>query len=267
MTVCIGVICENGKAIIAIADKMITASHLDIEFEHPSMKLTRLGDSCMIMTGGTVPHQTDILRRLKKKINSHVKMPIPEIVQAAIDEFQQERLNRIENAILRPRGYTLEWYNANQAILDETLVLKIDGMMEDFELELVMLIAGIDEDGGHLYVIYNPGEAAPLTDIGYAVIGVGEKHAESTLIMHNYSISTPLNKATYIAYEAKKIAEKAPGVGEETDILIIDQYGIHQMNKDTLEQLSQLYSEKMQNQTKFNKKFATALDSLTLVQE
>jgi cellobiose-specific phosphotransferase system component IIB len=55
----------------------------------------------------------------------------------------------------------------------------------------------------------------------FAAIGTGARHAESQFMLSNYSWSMPNGEALLLAYTAKRSAEVAPGVGEQTDVLVI----------------------------------------------
>ena len=85
---------------------------------------------------------------------------------------------------------------------------------------LIVLIGGVDSRA-HLHVVGNPGSSVCFDSIGYSAIGSGMPHALITFISKGYYDVLPLNEALLIAYEAKKISEKAPGVGRITYINII----------------------------------------------
>jgi 20S proteasome alpha/beta subunit len=70
-------------------------------------------------------------------------------------------------------------------------------------------------------------------------------HAISTFISHNFTPNIDLKKATYICYEAKKNAEKAPEVGSSTDIGIVDEKEIKILSNDDIDKLSKIYHERM----------------------
>lgn len=54
----------------------------------------------------------------------------------------------------------------------------------------------------------------------------------------------PLSDAMYVAFEAKKRAEMAGGVGAETDILIIEETGITEVHPKTVSALEDIYNER-----------------------
>jgi hypothetical protein len=59
----------------------------------------------------------------------------------------------------------------------------------------------------------------------------------------------PLGRALLIAYEAKKVSEKAPGVGSQiTNISIINDKGHYDMTDDQVTRLESIYRMKLENQ-------------------
>lgn len=61
---------------------------------------------------------------------------------------------------------------------------------------------------------------------------------------YRYSKAFPLNDALFIAFEAKKKAEMAGGVGQSTDIVIIDSQGMKQLNAETIDALEEIYNDR-----------------------
>jgi hypothetical protein len=55
----------------------------------------------------------------------------------------------------------------------------------------------------------------------FAVIGAGTQIAEAALFNREQSFMTGRNRSLYCVYEAKKLAEKAPGVGKKTRLYIV----------------------------------------------
>ena len=55
----------------------------------------------------------------------------------------------------------------------------------------------------------------------FAAIGSGALLAEASLMQRDYSSIATIEYATYLAYEAKRLGERAPGVGRETNIMVM----------------------------------------------
>ena len=68
MTICIGALCDNGKAAVVAMDRMLTAEVLSIEFEHPGNKLTRITDNCVALTAGNALGYVELFRAVKDEL-------------------------------------------------------------------------------------------------------------------------------------------------------------------------------------------------------
>ncbi|MFH1774877.1 MAG: hypothetical protein ABH874_07975 [Methanobacteriota archaeon] len=113
------------------------------------------------------------------------------------------------------------------------------------------MIGGVDKRA-HLYVIFPPGRVESFDRVGYVSIGSGLPHAENTFILNNYTPVSPLSRALYIVYEAKKVAERAPGVGKATDSLIITENGGNKIPPEIERELEKVYNFKINQDTNQN---------------
>ncbi len=73
---------------------------------------------------------------------------------------------------------------------------------------------------------------------------------------YRYTRAIPVNEALYIAFEAKKKSETAGGVGKATDILIVRQSGIEEVQPATIQELETIYNEREEQgqRARFDKK-------------
>ena len=53
-----------------------------------------------------------------------------------------------------------------------------------------------------------------------------------------------MKDAIYISFEAKKKAESAGGVGQTTDMVVVDKDGIQMVEPETIAELEDLYHER-----------------------
>lgn len=136
------------------------------------------------------------------------------------------------------------------------LFLKISArkVLPELGVELVrmtVIVLGVDDLGAHIFDVRDPGHAECFNRVGFHAIGSGLPHAISAFISFNYTANIDLKKAIYITYEAKKHAEKAPGVGKTaTDMGIISNKGIRVIKAKEIEKLEAIYKEKTELETK-----------------
>ena len=73
-----------------------------------------------------------------------------------------------------------------------------------------------------------------------------------------------VKEALYVIYEAKKISERAPGVGKETDIILIDKNGTKKISKDTIDLLNGIYNTNKELHNKQYQQIKEKIDQISL---
>jgi hypothetical protein len=249
LTICIGAICnikEEPKVVVA-SDRMITAGHLAIQFEHDVPKIEMLSSTCVALTSGSITH-TEIFDRSRSRIAELKEPNIHQIAHIVKDEYIEEKKSRAEDSILRHRG--LSFADVYSGRIPIELLVRLDSEIDEMRIELEVLVCGVDSLGGHIYYIRDVpigmrmGMIDCLDSLGYMAIGSGSPHAVTTFITSSCTPYLSLKQALCIVYEAKKAAEVAPGVGKDTDIRIIDRKGTLEIAKSTIETLETIYNRK-----------------------
>ena len=130
---------------------------------------------------------------------------------------------RVEETILGPmlsadfsQFQTLVAQSSSSQILQQVL-----GMIIQHNMQLELIVAGIDDSGAHLFIASHPGQVAPVDTMGFAAIGSGGLHAAIRMTLGEHTKSATLADAINSVYEAKKASEVAPGVGKLTDMAVI----------------------------------------------
>ncbi|MEW5895640.1 MAG: hypothetical protein AB1650_07800 [Candidatus Omnitrophota bacterium] len=225
MTVCIGSI-SNSNVIVA-ADRMVTLQLPPTEFEHTGSKIDALTDKVLFLTAGQVLPASEIFQRSKARLASTQVVGVEDVVKLVADVYKKYRLEVVENVWLKPRALSLDsFYKEGKSMgIPKELALALDRDMVQFNLGVELIIAGVDIMGGHLYSVQNPGIYNCHDKIGYAAIGSGAMHATSSFIVSKYSVKFPFNESIYCTFEAKFAAERAPGVGSDTDMGTITKLG------------------------------------------
>lgn len=241
MTICIVGVCDlrDGlpRTAVAIADRMITAG--DTEFEQEAFsKIDTLTGNCVAITAGSALAHTDLFNATKAKFIGTPAPPIDQVVTEIKSNFVKYRTARAVERYFKPLGITLAYFLENQRSLDNTLVIRLSRLLEEANLGLRIVVAGVDTMGAHVYCIFDPGTSECFDAIGYCSIGSGQRHADSSLINTSYNIEISVEKALYLMYVAKKKAELAPGVGRVyTDICKVNDEGIHNLTSAEIEEL------------------------------
>lgn len=245
MTICIAAVCDGGKTVMVASDRMITVSHLSQEFEHGIPKMETISNSCLAVTAGSALVPRELFSNIRKWTSNISNPSIEQIVKRVKDNFNRLRIEKAEEIYLKSRGFesVTDFYEKSRALPPE-LVVPLDEKIAKEELGVEILIAGVDNDGAHIYWVTEPGTSNCFDSICYSAVGSGEPHALHTFISESYEDKLPLNEALFVIYEAKRNAENAPGVGRSTDIWIISKNEIKKIKEETLKKLEEIYDLK-----------------------
>ncbi len=243
MTICIAALCEDSQKVVVTSDKMLTAGMLSIQFEHPESKIIEITKTCVIMTAGAGLRQTELVTALKKQISGLVTSTVPDIVEKIKDIYQKARLKKAEELYLKPIGLTLSDFPRQAQFLSPDVSMSLNEQISSYDYGIEIIVAGVDNEGGHIYFIGNPGTSECFDSIGYFQIGSGEPHAAQCFIENSYSQKANLYDALWAVYNGKKRAENAPGVGKAGEFAIIGNDKILYLEDSVLKELEKLRSE------------------------
>jgi 20S proteasome alpha/beta subunit len=251
MTICLGALCagpdgREASAVVVASDRMVTlgTSGGITEFEHEVPKVTQIGDRIVALAAGDALRGGQLINELRRNVQPGAQL-IQDVVATAAGQYTLLRRQQVESEILLPRGITLEqFYQGLQQNMVPQLAINIDNLIATFDYNLEILIAGADDSGAHLFVITNPGGSySDFQPIGYAAIGSGALHALQSLIGMRQAPMHSLHETVFNVYASKRRAEAAPGVGRETDVIIIQADAIMQVEQPVIQRLDALYQE------------------------
>jgi len=243
MTQLIGVMCENKEKVLALSDRMVTTIVFTLAFEHETPKAEQITNNALALTAGTI-HEPEIIRNTIEAFRGIDKPSIRTIAEKLSEEYSRIRLSRIESEILKRIGFqSISEYYENQKKLVEDIAFDIHRGIKDYKLGMTILLVGVDTEA-HIYVVDNPGTWRSWDTLGFCCIGQGDRHAEPVFAYYGYTPNVKLQEALYIAYEAKKRSEMAGGIGEKTDVWIIDKSGIYKVEPETIQSLETIYRER-----------------------
>ena len=249
MTVCIAAICDGGSGIVVASDRMVTG--VDVEFEQDNLKIDSLTNLCVALTAGSAIEHVDLLRECRSIAQQTTAPAIFDVAEIVKERFVTLRRKRAEELYFSPLGLDIESFFEDQSSLSPDLVLRLVRTLEVEELNLEMVVAGTDNSGGHIYLVHDPGVASCMDALGFCCIGSGEHHATMTFVRTGYSVRTPLHRALYLAYQAKRDAEVAPGVGERfTDLAYINNNELRYSSAELLNGFRAVYDNSRENATR-----------------
>jgi len=134
------------------------------------------------------------------------------------EKYLRVKSERAAMSILAPLGLDSETYISRQKEMNPEMVKQIATELINYQLPSTAIIfAGVDTTGPNLYVA-NDAEISWCNPAGFATIGSGSWHAQSTFMVAGHTRFSLLPRTLFITYIAKKRAELAPGVGPDTDM-------------------------------------------------
>jgi len=250
LTICIAAACEDRdeKYVVVATDRMLTARPMNIEFEADYAKVIELTDNCIVTTSGSAIAFTPLLRDVTIEIRRESTKDIDKIVELIRRSYLKIRNKRIEEEVLFPIGLTLQDYYRNQQGLNQQVISVALQNMARYDYELWILIAGVDDKGPHISRMENPGRTLNYDSIGYCAIGSGEPHAITTFIARGYGSKATLERGLATAFEAKKRSERAPGVGDQTDMYLISKDATRHLPEEAIEELNQIFQKRVESE-------------------
>ncbi|HLD59029.1 MAG TPA: hypothetical protein VI977_05370 [archaeon] len=245
---------DGKEVIIAASDHLITGNFgsYNVEFEHDSKKFCEITERTIMLLAGTTVLQQEFKKKLKASVGE--TSTVEEIANRLQEIVIEKRMEVINEFIFKPKKLDMEeFYRGGQMRnLIPEIAFKLNQDVETFNLGVELLLAGIDEEGTHLYTINQAGKPIENNQIGFQAIGIGNIHAINTLISEGYSPNLDFEKALFLVFKAKKNSEAAPGVGSRTDLLVITDKKIYYCDDESKKKLELQYKSEKKKIMEFN---------------
>ncbi|MBA7540837.1 hypothetical protein ES705_33140 [subsurface metagenome] len=241
MTQLIGALCDNGKSIITLSDRMVSSGDMTITFEPDSPKYNSINEKCIILLAGTLLEPC-LIEDIKEQGKNERDMR--KLVEVCKQQFSDLKTKRIEEEILRPHGFeSFGDFHEKSQRLHDGIIMQMNSLIDRHSLDLVMLLAGLDEGGAHLFMVSDPGAQACFDAVGFCCPGIGQRHTDPVFALYRYSVKISPKEALLITFEAKKRAEMAGGIGVTTDATLISKEGIKVILDETLQELEDIHND------------------------
>jgi 20S proteasome alpha/beta subunit len=242
MTVCVAALCgeEEDPRVVVAADHLVTSGGF-MEFEHPGSKIVELGDQALVMVAGNTIDGMRLVNEAAAGMDGD-PVSIPELAQNLGQRYAAARLHRAEQTLLVSRGLSLETFYNMHNQLNQQVVMLLDNALGEFGLGVELLLAGVDETGGHIHTNGDPGGGnSDHGPIGWAAIGTGAVHVLQSMAGFAHAPDAGYGQTLFRVYASKCRAEVAPGVGHETDVAVISGDGIKRLSNEELKALGEIY--------------------------
>jgi hypothetical protein len=226
MTVGIAAICEADTEypkIVFCADRQISSS---VKFEHGRSKVLPITNSCWVILSTNDPLVCDlIINNVREKIKESTPQ-IKEVAELFSNELSTYFRQTREREVLAKYGLTYPTFIENSQTLSDVMMRTILSEVNnyDYEFDAHFLLFGL-EPTPHIYLIDEEGRYKPYDYLGFVTIGSGRDQAFSELTKYAYHPNISYSEGLVRVYNAKKVAERAVGVGEPMDIAVLHYVG------------------------------------------
>ena len=226
MTVCVAVICENGRAIVLASDKKIGKGFVETEPEITKIRLIHPQWFLMI-SGDDISPLFDLVDLARAELPTGKPATLADVTEVIQRNYELIRIKRAEAFYLKPRGLTLaRFINEGTTLLSDSDYTDIKFKLEQYDLSVEILVAGFDvtlDPPAKIFTMSSNDRGVPMRrDIpGFAAIGSGAIGAEFMMFFKEVGLSLPIRAAVYYAVEAKYFGEYGAGVGEKTDMFVL----------------------------------------------
>jgi 20S proteasome alpha/beta subunit len=246
MTVCIGAVCESGRSAVVAADRMFTyGPPMSLQIEPPVKKIRILSDKAVLLFSGGVPDGEEVATRTIQAVKATNRPPVAVIAEFTRQAYEDTKRKRVEDGILKPFlgiNYA-QWQQLITQAAASQVIAQMLGLIMQNNMNLDILVAGIDDSGAHLFVVTHPGILLQMQTTGFATIGSGGTHAGVRISLGCQTPDVSLDETIFNVYEAKLSSEVAPGVGKSTDMAVLNSKGVTFVSDLTLTTLNAIRKE------------------------
>ena len=211
---------DLGWAVLTASDRMITAS--GIEYEPQQLKVCFLNPRVVLLIAGDYALHSQAIKSTVEQLRARPAAKPYEIARLYGVAIQTLQRQAAEDKILAPLGLNTDTFLAQQRDMSDTFVATLTAQLQDFVgAEVETLVVGMESEFSNIYTVDSHGTVRCFNDVGFAAIGIGAWHAQSSLMQSGYVSNWSLVPALAAIYASKKAAEVAPGVGKSTDLHVI----------------------------------------------
>lgn len=222
MTTCVAAVCDEGNAIVLVADKMIGMGYVESELEITKMRQIH-PEWWMLFAGDDIASIFDIVDYAKAELDQRKPASIAQIQNAVKGAFVRKRKEDAEALYLTPIGWNIIDFNRDGHHQLPNFS-EIQSRIDSYTLSIELLVAGFDGGKGHVFTLYGYGEKRGIpnrADIpGFDSVGSGSTAAMYMMFYRDLGPKTSVREAVYYALEGKYFGEQASGVGASTDLFV-----------------------------------------------
>lgn len=220
MTLCIAAVArdvDHGPCIVSCFDKR---GETDITSSQTEMKFRYLGGHWFALFAGDIFQANELLDLYKAHLkDKHFsKNELVDELRKPADLLREKLVDRLVRSkfSLSYREFLTLGSQFPRDIYRDTC-----HEISELTLDCELIIFGFVEKGAVLFVVSDDCSVGTDDWLGFAAIGSGAHLAEDWLHFREQQKLMLLQRTMYHLYEAKKFGDRAPGVGEQTELVVV----------------------------------------------
>lgn len=233
-----------GRAIVTASDRMLTAEPAQIEHTLHVLKGNILNKHNVLLAAGDITVHNDLIRDLFTFINQAGDTLT---TKAIADEYgrlaRAYKARKAEEYYLSPLKMTTEVFVERQAKMNQNIVDDLTNKIQNYHLGIEAVIAGMTGENAHLFYVDPAGMVTCHDDFGYVTVGIGGTHAAGHFMVTSYSSAIGYFDALWAVFSAKRRGEIAPGVGDFTDMVRINEHGALHIPPDLVAKMAKVHTD------------------------
>src|ERR1017187_477170 len=164
MTCCVACICDNGKTIVSVADRMVDVGFIESELDISKMLELHNGWR-VLLSGDDITPVFDIIDYAKeylkkKKVADTDTITLQMAMDAVREGHERKRIEEAESLFLKPTGWDIASFNAGGHILPDYGGIK--SKIGDYSLSIELMVTGFSEGNGYIFSLSGTGELKGL---------------------------------------------------------------------------------------------------------
>ncbi len=243
MTICIAALCDQGRSAVVAADRMAvfgSGSLLEFKLDDHANKIYKLWKRAVLLHSG-LSKDAEEIREKSVRMRDAAKMAgtMDELLMELIQERRSLDVSRRLGSSYDFEKLVLAVGNAQAGPLFDVLqqVRKVD-------LGEMLVVAWTSDQ--YEITFHGPPAFPVRADLHYATVGSGGIYARAALTIQQYNRNAKVSEALFQVYSAKKAAELVYGVGEPTDMAVLTEHGIVDVQSETVALLEEFRQQKSQ---------------------
>ena len=246
MTICIAAISNVGSQyspfVLTCSDREMTGNETRFDSGTPKLRALTVNAGVMYSSSDSL-FSIAIIERVRKSLQSKESWTISEIAELVSIECRKMKEETLERDVTSKFNFIIKQLNADPNSLARDAKNEADFYIYP---RFDFIVFGLDSDGykAHIHKINQDGKSECWDAVGFVAIGIGESLASAEMTKYLYSPHVDISYAIPRVYIAKKVSQRAPGVGEYTDFGVM--YYLHDPQTKTVRPFTTPLSEQPQ---------------------